>query len=115
MNNQVETSGKDVRCPCCGGGLDEEPTWVEGMGYRFTSPFYCICCGTEICGRQFAYSRTCVMCDMGICQSGHRSYTTQTAHEHPIWYISHYSDGRKKDVWDKFANFVNAIPLEEIK
>lgn len=32
-------------------------------GWRFTAPFICMCCGNEICFRQWARSRTCGPCD----------------------------------------------------
>jgi hypothetical protein len=36
-------------------------------GYRFKAPFHCMCCGKEVCWKQWAYGRYCATCDTGIC------------------------------------------------
>ena len=69
--------------PCCGG--EHEPDtpdmYIDFRGYRFRTPFLCICCGKEICARQFAFGRACGTCDTGACQQ-----YPQAAHERPNWY-----------------------------
>jgi hypothetical protein len=33
-------------------------------GWKFTPPFICMCCGIEVCFRQWAFSRSCGSCDV---------------------------------------------------
>ena len=62
-------------CHVCGGHheLDTHETWVDFEGYRFKSPFLCMCCGQRICARQFAFGRCCGTCAMGACQFGQQA------------------------------------------
>lgn len=53
---------------------------VEYEGYRFSAPFLCMCCGAETTAQQWAYGRTCGLCDTGICQRD-----PALAHERPPW------------------------------
>jgi len=74
-------------CSACGGHHepDSEDSWVEYEGYRFSPPFKCMCCGKEICARQFAYGRCCGPCDMGACQPGNTAYRPTATHADPAW------------------------------
>lgn len=57
---------------CCGGEHppDSPTSYVDFNGRRYRPPFRCLCCGMGICGRQFAFGRTCGYCDRGRCQLG---------------------------------------------
>lgn len=89
--------------PCCGG--DHEPdtpdTWVKYDGWTFKPPFKCMCCGKDICARQFAWGRCCGVCDMGGCDPANRAYQLNWAHEHPAWWSS-FGVGREESI-AKFA------------
>ena len=95
------------RCWCCGGVVEKEPLWVEAYNYRYTSPFYCLCCGREICGNQFSYGAACAWCDMGKCNRE----TDEPTHEHPSWW-ERYGFDSKKATWDRFAEFAGATLVE---
>jgi hypothetical protein len=77
-----------LRCGHCYGEheLDPPDCWVGFEGYRFFPPFLCMCCGRETCARQFAYGRTCGLCDTGACNPASQSYKLEYAHEHPSWW-----------------------------
>lgn len=65
-------------CRGCGGSHepDSPDCWMDfesGLDRvlrRFRPPFLCLCCGKEICARQFAFGRCCGYCDTGHCQLG---------------------------------------------
>ena len=42
--------------------------------------------GKTICARQFAFGRTCGICDMGACSRHNRSFKRKYAHEHPVFW-----------------------------
>ena len=56
-------------CEGCGGfHKPDPPNYLIGFkGHRYTPPFYCLCCGIQICARQFTYGRLCGYCDTGEC------------------------------------------------
>ena len=76
-----------IFCPACGGTHepDSDDVYVDYDGYRFRKPFKCMCCGKEICARQFAFGRCCGPCDIGACQTGNRAFRLSAAHELPSW------------------------------
>ncbi len=82
-------TGTEEFCLACYGKheLDTDETWVDYGGYRFHKPFRCMCCGKEICARQFAYGRSCGSCDIGACQTGNRSFDLKAVHECPSWVV----------------------------
>ena len=86
---------------------DPPSSWVEFNGYRFHPPFKCMCCGKEICARQFAYGRACGICDMGACNPNNKVYDVRYAHPHPEWWSQ---NGGKL-----FEDFVKAMQAQEIK
>jgi hypothetical protein len=74
-------------CTACGGSHEPDPptSWVEFRGYRFSPPFYCMCCGKVICARQFAYGRCCGPCDTGSCTNGMYTFRLpKKQHTHPL-------------------------------
>lgn len=77
-----------VFCYACGGEHEPDPPdcWVDFRGYRFHPPFKCMCCGKEICARQFAFGRCCGPCDMGACQTNNRAFPKSAVHDHPSWW-----------------------------
>ena len=95
-------------CLMCGGEHepDTDDTWVDYEGYRFHKPFRCMCCGKEICARQFAYGRACAACDMGACQSNNRAFSLSAVHEQPAWVV--YD---REATIRKFAEVTNAQKL----
>lgn len=107
MQEAIRT--KDGLCLACGGHHDPDPedTYVDFKGYRFKPPFYCMCCGKEICGRQFAFGRCCGVCDMGACDINNRVYKPEYAHAHPNWWRP---IGHVKEYIDGFAKFAKAEP-----
>ncbi|KKM69718.1 hypothetical protein LCGC14_1448090 [marine sediment metagenome] len=80
--------GPEKFLPCCGGNHEpDNPEWhMDFRGWRFTAPWLCICCGKEICARQWSFGRACGPCDTGSCQSWHERFTPARSHEHPAWY-----------------------------
>jgi hypothetical protein len=68
-----------MTCPYCFGEHepDNENIWVEWKGVRYQKPFFCLCCGEETCARQWAYGRTCGICDTGICQRDSKYFHAQ--------------------------------------
>ena len=98
-------------CLTCGGfhEPDSSDCWVEFRGYRFHPPFKCMCCGKEICARQFAFGRCCGVCDTGACQSGNRAFQPQFAHPLPSWWDY---DGQK--LFEAFIKSTNAKKVKEI-
>jgi len=72
----------------CGGyhKPDQQDTWVDYEGWRFHPPFKCMCCGKEICARQFAYGRCCGSCDIGACNPKNMAYRVSAVHPYPAWY-----------------------------
>jgi len=99
---------RDLYCPSCGGHHEEDPpdVCVDFRGYRFTKPFYCICCGKELCFKQFTCARACSFCDTGACQFWNKNYRTQYAHDYPRWWDL---DGRV--MFQKFIDVVKAEPI----
>lgn len=99
-----------MNCSYCHG--DHEPDtpemYVEFRGYRLSPPFLCMCCGKETCGRQFAYGRTCGVCDMGACEPQNTAYRPEYAHEKQEWTFL----GDAETSMRLFAEHVNAILLE---
>lgn len=89
-------------CSACGGHHDEDSdnSWVDFRNYRFRKPFRCICCGKEICMRQFAFGRACGPCDVGACDIHNRAYNIKAVHTHPVWWDS--------DASEMFRMFVEA-------
>lgn len=66
----IRIDGKDL-CIGCGLGQHEPETSETSCtykGYTYHSPFFCICCGIQICYPQFAFARHCGYCDTGLCQ-----------------------------------------------
>ncbi len=96
-------------CPTCGHyhEPDSEDSWVDYEGYRFSPPFKCMCCGKEICMRQFAFSRCCGSCDVGACQLGSMAYRPVAAHAQPAW-----RSGDRAEQIAKFAEATNAERIE---
>lgn len=98
-------------CLACGGKHEPDPddAWVIFRGYRFKKPFRCICCGKEICMRQFAFGRACGVCDMGGCDIHNPVYRKDWAHDHPDWW---HMDGR--EMFKRFVKTVGATfePIE---
>ncbi len=74
-------------CPMCWGAHppDFPDLWMRYDGWEFRPPFKCMCCGKTTCARQFAYGRTCGLCDTGSCQSGNRGFKPQYAHPNMSW------------------------------
>ncbi len=99
---------RDLYCPSCGGKHEEDPpdVYVDFRGYRFTKPFHCICCGRELCSKQFAFARACSLCDTGACQFWNKNYKVENAHDHPSWWDM---DGRV--MFQKFVDVVKAEPI----
>jgi len=94
-------------CTACGGYHEPDPedSYVDFEGYRYHPPFRCMCCGKEICARQFAFGRCCRPCDTGACQTHHRNFQISVAHEHPEWWSLDALEYRRK-----FAEVVGAGP-----
>lgn len=63
----------DQFCVGCGGfgkyfhEPDPTDTVIRFREYEYKLPFFCLCCGIQICARQFAYGRNCGYCDTGQC------------------------------------------------
>lgn len=95
-------------CASCGGkhGPDPADSFVDFRGYRFKKPFLCMCCGRVICGRQFAFGRTCGTCDVGACQTGNMAFRMSAVHEHPKWW-----DYDGKASFLKFVEATGAQPV----
>lgn len=86
----IDTASRDAPfCPMCGGhhAPDLKDARIIFNGYSFKPPFRCICCGKEICGRQFAYGRCCAPCDMGACQHDNQAFQQSAEHPLPAWRI----------------------------
>ena len=96
----------EIFCLTCGGTHEEDPddSYVDYEGYRFKKPFRCMCCGKEICARQFAYGRSCGPCDMGACQTGNKAFRLSAVHEHPAWLVLY----ERQATIEKFAEVVGA-------
>lgn len=94
-------------CYACGGEHEPDPSdsYVIFGGCRFMPPFRCMCCGKEICGRQFAFGRCCGPCDMGACDIHNRVYSVNAVHPHPDWWSV---DG--KTMFQRFVEAVGAMP-----
>jgi len=69
-------------CVGCGGDHDPDPpdAYVDFEEHHFTAPFFCLCCGLQICLRQFCYGRACGVCDSGTCEPGNRSFDALYRH-----------------------------------
>lgn len=94
---------------CCGEHKpDTDGISVVFRDFRFSRPFRCICCGQEICARQFAWGRACGKCDAGACQYGNSAYRPEYAHEHPAWW-----DIYGPTLFEKFTVAVGATPIRE--
>ena len=97
-----------VRCSSCGGNHESDPAdaYLDFRGYRLVAPFRCMCCGRETCIRQFAYGRTCGLCDTGACQTWNRMFKPEYAHPHPEWWV----DARHtaEEAMTKYAEVVGA-------
>lgn len=100
--------GEDF-CPTCGGvhEPDTDEVYVDFRGYRFHKPFLCMCCGKEICARQFAFGRCCGLCDMGACQLGSRVYRPSAFHKPPEWRRNLRGD----ESFKKFVEITKATPV----
>uniref|UniRef100_A0A6H1ZKW2 Uncharacterized protein n=2 Tax=viral metagenome TaxID=1070528 RepID=A0A6H1ZKW2_9ZZZZ len=81
--NTVQKIVSPQFCPHCGGEHEPDPPdcWVNFKGKEYTPPFKCLCCGKEICMRQFAYGRCCGPCDIGMCQPRNKTYNPKYFHE----------------------------------
>jgi len=90
---------------CCGHHEPDPPetTVVVGLRWVFTPPFRCICCGVEICARQFAWGLMCGPCDIGACRPDNRAYRDDCAHKRPDWWRPFRSE-----MLDAFAGAVGA-------
>ena len=99
---------KGTYCLACGGEHEPDPdsTYVDFRGYRFKKPFLCICCGKEICARQFAFGRACGSCDMGACQTENKFFQIAAVHVHPAWW-----DYDARISFEKFVTFTKANPI----
>lgn len=42
--------------------------FVDFKGWRFYTPFRCLCCGKEVSIEQFCFGRACGSCDCGHCR-----------------------------------------------
>lgn len=69
-------------CLGCGGRHRPDPleAYVDFKGHRFTAPFFCLCCGLQICLRQFCFGRACGVCDTGACERGNRAFRPEALH-----------------------------------
>lgn len=96
-------------CPHCGGEHEPDPTdcWVDFEGYRYKPPFRCMCCGKEICARQFAFERCCGPCDMGACQTNNIGFQKAAVHDRPEWVVPYNAEESRK----RFAASVGAQPI----
>ena len=96
-------------CYACAGEHEADPpdAWVEFRGRRFSSPFLCMCCGREICARQWAFGRCCGTCDVGACESGNRAFLMRAAHEHPPWW-----NYNPQERWEGFLKATHSVPIE---
>jgi len=112
MQEAIRT--KEGFCLGCGGEHEPDPAdaYVIFRGYKFSPPFYCICCGKEICGRQFAFGRCCGACDMGACDINSRVYSLSAVHGHPSWWRS---IGHEQDSFLEFVKFCKAQKVEAIE
>lgn len=99
-----------VFCLACGGEHVPDPPdcWVDFRGYRFHPPFRCMCCGKEICARQFAFGRCCGACDIGACQTNNIAFRKSAVHDHPSWWSYNGQESFKQ-----FVQTVGAEPLPE--
>lgn len=61
---------------------DTPDTYVIGPEkiYMF-SPFQCVCCGIEVCARQFAHGFRCGICDVGACDPENKAYDPKYKHD----------------------------------
>jgi len=98
-------------CLGCGGQHvpDSPDTWVQWGRWRFYPPFYCLCCGREICARQFAYGKCCGICDMGACDPNNSVYRLEYAHEHPSWWRPF---GNRDEMWQAYVEAVGGVEVE---
>ena len=96
-------------CNTCGGHHESDPSdcYLDYNGFRFIPPFRCMCCGKEICARQFAFGRCCGVCDIGGCNSLNQSFKVKHVHEHPEWW-----SGNPALFWSKYIVAVGATYLE---
>ncbi len=74
-------------CVSCYGDHDPDPPDVsmEFRGWELRPPFKCMCCGVDLCARQFAFGRACALCDTGGCQTWHQAFKPERAHARPSW------------------------------
>lgn len=84
-----------------------EDIYLDYRGHRFRPPFLCMCCGKEVSQEQWAFGRTCALCDTGKCQSTHPRFHPRFAHEHPTWW---HSNARVM-----FDNFLDHTKAERLK
>ena len=72
-------------CPTC--LVEHEPNideiYVVG---NHGPPFHCVCCGKEICARQFAYGFRCGICDAGACDPHNKAHREEYVHDPPKRY-----------------------------
>ena len=101
----------EIYCNTCGGNHipDPQDCHVDFQGFRFTPPFRCMCCGEEICVRQFAFARACGSCDVGSCNSMHKSFKVERAHPHPEWWSGNPAIFRAR-----YVRAVNATSLDDV-
>ena len=108
MNKMGKITSRYLYCPSCGGQHEEDlsDVYVDFRGYRFTKPFHCICCGRELCSKQFTFARACSSCDTGACRLWNKNYKTDYAHDQLSW-----CDMDGKVMFQKFVDVVKAKPI----
>ena len=80
-------SNEEIILSCCGGSHEPDTSDMELIygDWVFSPPFKCMCCGKDICARQFAWGRTCGPCDMGGCDPANQVYSPHYGHPRPPW------------------------------
>ena len=96
-------SNEEIILSCCGGSHEPDTSDMELIygDWVFSPPFKCMCCGKDICARQFAWGRTCGPCDMGACSRRNRAYNPRREHPCPPWRATmedHDSSFRAKQI-----------------
>lgn len=99
-------------CSTCAGRHEPDPSnsYVDYRGYRFKKPFRCMCCGKEVCARQFAFGRTCAPCDIGACQTGNKAFSVSAIHPHPEWW-----DYDSKVSFEKYVKATGAELIPDMR
>lgn len=67
--------GREYCVGCCQMHQADKPdALVKRKGCTYEAPFFCLCCGVQICESQFAFYSYCVYCQSGACQWGMRDW-----------------------------------------